>query len=237
MHLGWFLIVEPSKEAAEVVAKQCRRLRRAKVLGSKKDAVEVLDSGRSLTGLITEQTLPDGEGLEIVKHCRASYPLLPVLMLTSDTDPPVINRAHSMRAEFLAKPAHRRDLRGFLRRAVAFERVPDQRIAWIVDEMVQTKGLSPRETDILAAALDGTPRKEIADQIGTTENTIKSCIKSLLRKCEGANLESLVREIMRKALEGSASPIMAEFERDSYPPSSRFTIPPTIKNTSREDKS
>lgn len=231
MHLGWFLIAEPDNEAAEVVAKQCRRLRRSKVVASTAEALAAIDSGKTLTGLITEAVLPDGKGLDIIEHCRSLYPMAPVLMLTGEMDSRIINRAFALRAEFLAKPAHRSDVRGFLRRAVAFERVPDRRIAFLVDELVQARSLSPRETDILAAALDGTPRKEIADQIGTTENTIKSCIKSLLRKCDGTSLDSMVREIMRKALEGSASPVLPGDDlRPSYPPAgTHFTIPPAKK--------
>jgi two-component system response regulator DesR len=236
MHVGSFLIVEPDDETAMIVAKQCRRLRRASVVATLAAAEEVLAAGRRLTGLITEQDLADGSGLDVLKRGRRAYPMLPLLMLTSNTEPRVINAAVALRAEFIAKPAHRRDIRGFLRRAVAFERVPDARIAWVVDDYVRTRGLSPRETDVLAAAVDGTPRRDIADQIGTTENTIKSCVKSLLRKCDHGNLESVVRDIMRQALEGSASEHTAELDGDSLPPAaSTFTIPPGRTRTPSKD--
>jgi two-component system response regulator DesR len=231
MQLGSFLIVEPDEQAAGVLAQQCRRLRRAKVVLGQTEAVSYLEQKKRLTGLITEHDLKDGNGIDVVKRCRDLYPMLPVLMLTASIEPRVINRAHSLRAEFLAKPAHRKELRGFLRRAVAFERVPDQRIAWLVDEVVRTRGLSPRETDILAAAVEGTPRKQIAEQIGTTENTVKSCVKSVLRKCGAANLDEVVREIMRRALEGSAADTNEDIDRESIAPGP-FTIrPPTTRNS------
>lgn len=227
-HLGRILIIEPDPVAGRAVLRECSRLRRANVIRSAEVARELLASGPKLTALITEHTLPDGNGLALVKEYRAGYPLTPVLVLTADTSPRVINRAHSLRAEFVAKPARRRNLAVFLRRAVAFERVPDRRVAFVIDEVVRRCSLSPRETDILAAAVQGVPRKTIADQIGTTENTIKSCVKGLLRKCEGAGLDEVVRSVWMEALAGSDTQSDYDLERDSAPPGSPFTIPPPM---------
>ncbi|MEM9190683.1 MAG: response regulator [Myxococcota bacterium] len=233
MGLGAFLIIEPDAHTAGVLATMCRRLRRARVVDNSAAALEILERRRPLTGLITEQTLPEGTGLDVIQKTRSLYPLLPCLLLTAKTQPEVINRAYTLRASFLAKPARRRHVRGFLREAVAFERVPDTRIAQVVNTVVEAWSLSPRETDILAAAVEGVPRKRLADQIGTTENTIKSCVKSLLRKCGHRNVELLVREIMHRALEGSADG-PTEGARDSAPSIGPFTIPPPVDETGDE---
>lgn len=174
--------------------------------------------------VILEHDLPDGSGTHVLKACRTTYPRMPVLMLTATTTPEVINRCHALRAEFVAKPAHRRNVRAFLQRAVAFERVPDSRVAHVIEDLVQSYQLSPRETDVLAAAIGGIPRRTVADQIGTTENTIKSVVRSLLHKCSSENLEDVVRTVWIQALAGSQSEDQARAP-DSVPPS-QFTIPP-----------
>jgi two-component system response regulator DesR len=237
-HLGRVLIVEADPVAARVVLRECTRMRRATVIDSAGAAMQLLGSKPRLTALIAEQTLPDGVGLAVVKAYRSVYPLMPVLVLTADTSPQVINRAHALRAEFVAKPARRRNLGAFLRRAVAFERVPDRRVAFVIDEIVRRCSLSPRETDLLAAAVHGVPRRTIADQIGTTENTIKSCIKGLLRKCDGASLDVVVRSIWMEALAGSDARRDDDPDRDSAPPpAGASTIPPpTAENIERSTR-
>ncbi len=203
--LGRILIVEPDPVAADAVWRQCTPLRRASVLRSAREAFEILETKPRLCALISEQSLVDGPSVGMLRRFRGEYPLLPMLLLTAECTPQVINRAQLLRAEFVAKPARRRNVRAFLRRAVAFERVTDHRVALVVEARVQKHSLSPRETDILAAAIAGTRRNTIADQIGTTENTIKSVVKSLLRKCESASLAELVRSILVEALAGSES--------------------------------
>lgn len=230
-HLGRVLIVEPDDAAAKVIARECSRVRRVTVLTTVAEATRALEAG-ALSALITEQRLPDGAGLEVVRRCRAAWPFLPVLVLTSETAPHVINRAHVLRAEFVAKPARRRNLRIFLRRAVAFERVSDGRVSSVIADAVERHRLSPRESDILAAAVHGVPRKTIADQIGTTENTIKTCVRSVLRKCERASVDELVRSLWLAALAGSEAAGEAEVTRDSSPPDHPFSIlPPAVEKT------
>lgn len=226
-HLGRILIVEPDPAAAEAVVGECARLRRTLLVQTCAEARRTLDGRPSFMAVILEHDLPDGSGLQLLKACRAAYPRLPVLMLTATTAPEVINRCHALRAEFVAKPAHRRNVRAFLQRGVAFERVPDSRVAHVIEDLVHSYHLSPRETDVLAAAIGGIPRRTVADQIGTTENTIKSIVRSLLRKCSSENLEDVVRTVWIQALAGSQSEDQAR-PPDSVPPSKFSILPPPM---------
>ncbi|MFW6067302.1 MAG: response regulator [Myxococcota bacterium] len=203
MRLGAFMVVEPDRATADVLSSLCRRLRTAVVVDSLEAARGVLARRPALTAVVLDVALPDGCGAELVEELRVDYPLLPVLVLTARTTPEVINRTHALRAEFHAKPTRRSALAGFFRRAVAFERVPNERVAWLVEETVRRYNLSPRETDLLAAAVAGTTRKELCDQLGTTENTLKSVAKGALRKLGQASLDGVAREILRQALDGS----------------------------------
>jgi DNA-binding NarL/FixJ family response regulator len=194
-----------------------------RVVRSVAEAREAIRSTSNIVTLIVERMLPDGDGLSLVADFRAAHPRTPVLMITAAFDGRVINRCQLLRVELVAKPAHRANVRAFLQRAVAYERVPDRRVAAVVEDLVRSSALSPRETDVLAAALGGLSRKEIADQVGSTENTIKGYVKSILRKCDAASLQEVSRLIWMAALAGAAA---ADGERPATPSDASFTIPP-----------
>lgn len=201
---GGFLVVEDEPQAADSIARLLQRFRPteyALTVRAARDKLEEAD--RHWTGLVADIGLPDGSGLELVQHARGKLPLLPILVLTGRNDRLSINRAHELRAEFVCKPATETDLFGFARRAVAFERVPDERLVWLIEELSRQRGLTGRESDIVAAAVANTPRKQLMDQFGITENTLKSQVRQLLRKTDHDSLDDLTRSLLRGALGGS----------------------------------
>jgi DNA-binding NarL/FixJ family response regulator len=220
--LGRFLIVDPDQPAADLVARACREFRAADIVGSIAEARAVLASPRRLVAMITEIDLPDGNGLELVRAARKEgRPLLPVLVLTARAEPELINRAHGLRAEYHCKPTHRSSLRGFLRRAVAFERVEDVRISWAIDEMSRRNRLSAREVDLLVAAVAGVPRKTLSDELGISENTLKTQVRGVLRKCDVSTLEELARATLQVAIADSVPRRPSTIPEPEGPPSIR----------------
>lgn len=226
MAVSRFLIVEPDADTASILAALCHELRPATILATGEAVLATLASESAWTGVIMELELPDGSGLELLERIRARYPLLPVLVLTSRAEPRAINRVHVLRAEFHCKPTRRRALRGFLKLAVAVERARDARIARVIEANARRFALSPRESDILAAAVAGTARKILADQLGTTENTLKTQVRQLLRKCGHESLEELGRYVLHQAIGNTEPPACsgaAEVEEQDE------TGPPTIR--------
>ncbi|MBN2192274.1 MAG: response regulator [Polyangiaceae bacterium] len=205
-----FLVVEDEPQAAESLARLLERCRPTETALTVREAKARLAGKAAWTGVVADLGLPDGSGLDVVRCVRQRFPLLPVLVLTGMHDRDSINRSHELRAEFVVKPASEPDLMGFVRRAVAFERISDQRLAVLVDELARQCHFTVRETDIVAAALGNTPRKQLLDQFGVTDNTLKSQIRGLLRKADHDSLDTLVRSILREALEGgeASAPIV-----------------------------
>jgi two-component system vancomycin resistance associated response regulator VraR len=223
--LGRFLIVDPDLRTAQIVADACRAFRATDVLAEFGAALDVLDSARRLVAMITEVEFPGEEdGLDLVRCARTLRPLLPVLVLTSRTDPTLINGAHALRAEYHCKPTHRSSLRGFLRRAVALERIEDERISWAVDENSRRHRLTPREVDLLVAAVAGIPRKVLSDELGVSENTLKTQVRGLLRKTEATTLDELARTTLQLALSDAPAA-----RTSSLPPESQHHGPPSIR--------
>ena len=208
--LGSFLVVEDEPQAAENLVRLLHRIRPTQFALTIREAKEHLARHAAWTGLIADIGLPDGSGLDVVRFARERYPILPVLVLTGHHDRSSINRSHELRAEFVCKPASEGDLFGFVRRAIAFERIPDQRVASLIDEVARQCSLTTRETEILAAALSDTTRAQLLAQFGVTDNTLKSQIRALLRKTDHESLDSLTKAVLRQALEGgrASSPLI-----------------------------
>ncbi len=222
--LGRFLIVDPDVQTAQIVADACRAFRATDVLSEFGAALDVLDSAKRLVALITEVEFPGEDGLDLVRCARTLRPLLPVLVLTTRTDPTLINGAHALRAEYHCKPTHRSSLRGFLRRAVALERVEDERISWAVDESARRHRLTPREVDLLVAAVAGVPRKVLADELGVSENTLKTQVRGLLRKTDATTLDEVARATLQLAISDATAS-----RTSSLPPESQNHGPPSIR--------
>lgn len=224
--LGRFLIVDPDLETAEVVARACREFRATDVVLDAPEACVILESRKRLVAMILETDLPSGSGLHLANIARKQRPLLPILVLTSRAEPELINGAHALRAEYHCKPTHRSALRGFMRRAVAFERIEDQRIGWAVDEMSSRNRLNPRDVDLLVAALAGVTRKTLADELGISENTLKSQVRQVLRKCGASTLEELARATLQLAITD------ADLAQWQAQPESVHPGPPSIRPSS-----
>ena len=203
--LGRFLVVEDDPQTAQSVARVLERCRRTVMAFTLERALGLLAQSRDWTGAVIDLGLPDGSGMTAVEFVRDRSPLMPVLVLTGSNDRISINQAHSLRAEFVCKPATEVDLDRFARRAVTFERVPDERLAELVDGLCQRKALTPRESEILAAAMADVSRAALLEQLGISENTLKSQVRRLLRKTGHDSLQTLSSALLRDALHGSGA--------------------------------
>jgi FixJ family two-component response regulator len=199
---GHFLVVEDDHGNAQTLMRLLRRFRATDVADSVWEARHVLFARKRWTGVVVDIGLPDGSGLDVASHVRKHFPLLPVLMLTGRNDRVAINRAHELRAEYVVKPATEADLFGFIRRAVAFERVPDERLSWLIEELARNCELTPRETDVVAAVMANTPRERLLEQFQVTGNTLKSLVRHILRKTGHDSLDDLAKSLLYGALSG-----------------------------------
>ena len=148
--------------------------------------------------LIVDQAC-DPEGAWLART-RRGWPLLPLLVLVTPGDASSINRCHDLRAECLLKPVSSRDLNRFLRRAAGYSRVTDDTLREHAETCAQTFGLTPREQYVMLAQLSHVPRAQMLEDLGISENTLKSQVKSLLRKTGHDSMDSLARGVLRTAL-------------------------------------
>lgn len=171
---------------------------------SLEEAFAALEQNASWLGLVIDIELGDGSGLDFLDTVRKKELATPALVLTGHHDAHRINRARAMNAEFLCKPPDSENLAGFARRAVAIHWTKSERVARRIDAFALERRLTPREAELVCAAVAGMPRRLVADELGVSENTLKVQIRRLLLKCGAEDLDDLSDAILRQALEGAA---------------------------------
>lgn len=166
------------------------------VLATTKDeALALVSNGHAVVGAIINSELADATGIEVAEALRKRFPKLPILLVCGQVDPDHINRAQLAAVGYVVRPHVQANLRVFAKRLVAAT-VRHLDSSDEVDEtlvqLARQKHLSTREMQILAIAATGIPRSQIATCLGTSENTVKSQIRSLLEKTEKSNLSEVV---------------------------------------------
>jgi DNA-binding NarL/FixJ family response regulator len=169
---------------------------------SKAAAMSVVDGGERVVAAIVDIGLPDGDGLEVVKALRGKSADMPILVLTGSNDPQTINKAQLMRAEYVVKPFFSDNVARFVQRALAYQSSEDkEKLQAMVTQISTDFRLSQREAQILIYAVEGVPRRHIADVLGVSENTVKTQVRSLLEKLGKETLSEAVWWV-RSAVEG-----------------------------------
>jgi FixJ family two-component response regulator len=137
-----------------------------------------------LSGLDLQVKLRDGDG---------SVPI-PIIFITGHGDIPMSVRAMKEGAhEFLTKPVRGQDLLDAIQKAIASDRVlRKERQEW--NEIhAQFESLTPREKEVLDLVVAGLLNKQIADQLGMSELTVKTHRAHVMEKTQADSLAHLVR--------------------------------------------
>lgn len=141
---------------------------------------------------ILDVRLPDGSGVDVLRHVRTTLPEIAVLMLTSYADQDAIAESAAAGASgFVIKQVRGRELVEQIRRAAVgratidastVARYADQarRNAPAVDQRLTS--LTPRQRHVLQLVAAGRTNREIASELGLAEKTIKNCVSTILLK-------------------------------------------------------
>ena len=106
------LVVDDEPDMMELFRRRFRRELRSgayamKFAGSGRDALDLLDKDvePELMLILSDVNMPGMSGLELLRHSKARFPALPVIMITAYGDEERRNQAFEIGAsDFLAKP-------------------------------------------------------------------------------------------------------------------------------------
>jgi RNA polymerase sigma factor (sigma-70 family) len=155
--------------------------------------------------LVLDVRLRGLSGLDFQRELAARNCHMPIIFITGHGDIPMSVRAMKAGAvEFLTKPFRDQDLLDAVRIALEKDRGRRERKKEVSDLKERFNSLTPREQKVISLVVSGMLNKQIADQLGTAENTVKVHRSRAMEKMQAQSVAELVKMIDK--LESSVEP-------------------------------
>ena len=153
--------------------------------------------------LVLDVRLRGLSGLDFQQQLGARNCHMPIIFITGHGDIPMSVRAMKAGAvEFLTKPFRDQDLLDAVRIALEKDRERREREKEASDLKQRYDSLTLREQEVISKVVSGMLNKQIADQLGTAENTVKVHRSRAMEKMQAQSVAELVKMIGK--LESSA---------------------------------
>ena len=146
--------------------------------------------------LVLDVRLRGLSGLDLQSELAARNCQVPIVFITGHGDIPMTVRAMKAGAvEFLTKPFRDQDLLDAIRLAVERDRARREQEKEIREVQQRFDSLTSREREVISLVVKGLLNKQIADQLGSAENTIKVHRGRAMAKMHAQSVADLVRMI------------------------------------------
>jgi two-component system response regulator DevR len=154
------------------------------------EAGSVLDAVRRAAAVrpdvaVVDLKLPDGTGIDLVRRLRSEHPGLRCVVLTSfDDDEAVAAALDAGAAAFVLKTVRGTEIADIVRAVASGRNLLDERALARrkASHADPTDALTPTEKKVLELIGDGLSNREIGDQLGLAEKTVKNHVTGLLAK-------------------------------------------------------
>lgn len=148
------------------------------------------------TCLVVDVRMPGRSGLDLQRELSAAQKTLPMIFITAHGDIPMTVRAMKGGAiEFLTKPFRDQDLLDAIMTGLARDRARRESEKALESLRQRFDTLSPREREIMIQATAGRLNKQIANDVGIAESTVKVHRTNLMRKMKARSLPELSRMV------------------------------------------
>ena len=144
--------------------------------------------------LVLDVRMPGLSGLDLQMKLRDDGIPIPIIFITGHGDIPMSVRAMKEGAhEFLTKPVRGQDLLDAVQKALVSDRELRQERREANEIRARFESLTPREKEVLELVVAGLLNKQIADQLGMSELTVKTHRAHVMEKTQAESLAHLVR--------------------------------------------
>jgi FixJ family two-component response regulator len=138
--------------------------------------------------------MPGRSGLELQRDLAAANIQLPIIFITAHADVPMTVQAMKGGAiEFLTKPFRDQDLLDAVEAGLARDRARREKDRALAALRERYDVLSAREREVMLHIVAGRLNKQIANDIGIAESTVKVHRTHLMRKMKAHSLPELSR--------------------------------------------
>jgi RNA polymerase sigma factor (sigma-70 family) len=161
--------------------------------------------------LVLDVRLRGLSGLDLQRELAARNCQIPIVFITGHGDIPMTVRAIKAGAvEFLTKPFRDQDLLDAVRIGLERDRARREREKELTELQNRFNSLTAREQEVISMVVAGMLNKQIADQLGIAENTIKIHRSRAMKKMHAQSMAELVRimenvKSLQKSLQKTAS--------------------------------
>jgi RNA polymerase sigma factor (sigma-70 family) len=146
--------------------------------------------------LVLDVRLRGLSGLDLQHELAARKCQIPIVFITGHGDIPMTVRAMKAGAvEFLTKPFRDQDLLDAIQIALQRDHARREQEKELTQLQRRFDLLTPREREVISLVAAGKLNKQIGDQLGTAENTIKVHRSRAMEKLRADSLADLVRMI------------------------------------------
>jgi DNA-binding NarL/FixJ family response regulator len=202
------LVVEPDAKLASSLGLTLRGEGVVRVIERFDDALAIVRGDEPITLLVMRAPLPDGAWDALLEEARVRHATVPVLVIGDVADAATLRRVFALDATFTCGPVPEGDLVRFARRHVSHQHLANvpHTMRDAIAAVATKYQLRANQLRLLVLAIEGRSRREIANTLSLPENTVKSQIRDLLKRCEARSLADLSREAFQFAISpGSAA--------------------------------
>jgi FixJ family two-component response regulator len=144
-----------------------------------------------------------GNGFGLQRTLQEKGLPLPIIFLTGHGDvPKSVQALKGGASDFLTKPVNDEDLLAAVRVAIEKDRALRREQAELFEIRARLATLTPREREVLEYVITGKLNKQIADDLGTVEQTVKVHRARVMQKMRVQSVAELVRLTERCGISG-----------------------------------
>ncbi len=150
--------------------------------------------------VLLDISMPDTNGLDLVKDARAKYPKTHIIMLTMHAEGQYVVKAVKNGAfGYLLKNVDEQELITAIQQVSLGKKYYNAEISELMISNMSIEGetikpLSEREMEILSLVSDGLTTKEIADQLFVSTRTVETHRVNMMKKLNVQNTAELIKK-------------------------------------------